>query len=535
MQAVHAADADRMHNDRDLRPLLIDAAADEVSSSSLESASGIIDALDPEARRILGFDVKAALVAEKAARAEVDANEDPEVLVETRGVVGRALALGPLTKVSGNHGPIFPLPGGTKNVPFSVMEKHIDRVASLFDTLDKLKFSVSAELQPLYLLRTLPRDDCGPFDNLRASITSVPATGLTLDVVENKLLAHADPDAEDSDGPDSGTETAANTAQAAGRSTSSARYCHYHKSTTHNTEDCKVLKAAEQQGKGKKAKKGKDAKVTNREQANSAQDNDSDSTESAHVATVSSGIYKRIYAYVARETTSTRDSVLIDSGASCTMTHDTSFFETNSLRPLNPPRRVRLGDNSTCHATAKGTMRLSCKTTRGPVDLAIHDALLVPDFTVTLLSVPQLASKQLSSHFVGDKCVVRDDRTRKTVLEASRQRGLYHISCQPLGMDVKAHFAMDINSVHHMDGLEGASRGNTSPIATLYSTVVTGGPAPGERGLSASVSDAGRPSSEFTPLRGGADFGTPGTAGPEDRDWISVTRGNARTHRARSS
>ncbi|KAF7334008.1 Retrovirus-related Pol polyprotein from transposon TNT 1-94 [Mycena venus] len=346
-------------------------------------------------------------------------------------------------------------PDGAKNVTFSVMEKHIDRVAGLFDTLEKLKFSISEELQPLYLLRTLPRDHGGLFDNLRASITgSVSLTALTLEVVENKLLAHADRNPEDANSSNSETDMAANTAQAAHPSTSPGCYCHYHKSNTHNTEDCKVLKSAEQQGKGKKGKKVKDARVPKKDRVNSANDSNSDSSESAHVpvAIVSSEIYKKISAYVTRDSTSTRSFVLINSGASCTMTYDTHFFETGSLHQLNPPCRVRLGDNSACDASAIGTMRLSCKTSQGPADLAILGTLLVPDFTVTLVSVPQLASKQLSSHFVGDRCVVRNDRTQETVLEASCQHGLYHISCQPLGMDAQAHFAMDINSVHRKLG-----------------------------------------------------------------------------------
>lgn len=194
-----------------------------------------------------------------------------------------------------------------------------------------------------------------------ASITgSVSSTALTLEVVENKLL----------DSSNSGTDKAENTAQVMHPSTSPGCYCHHHKSTTHNTDDCKVLKSAEQQGKGKKAKKGKDAKVPKKEQANSANDSDSDSSECAHVATVSSGIYKKISAYIARDSTSTRSSVLIDSGASCTTTYDTRFFET-----------LPAVYASACDASAIGTMRLSCKTSQGPVDLAIHGALLVPDFT----------------------------------------------------------------------------------------------------------------------------------------------------------
>ena len=97
-------------------------------------------------------------------------------------------------------------------------------------------------------------------------------------------------------------------------------------------------------------------------------------------------------------------------------------------------------------------MRLSCKTRHGRVDLTIHNALLVPDFTVTLISVHQLASKKLSSHFVGDCCTVRDERTQTIALEASHEHGLYQVSCKPLGTDEEAHFAMDINDAHRKLG-----------------------------------------------------------------------------------
>jgi hypothetical protein len=97
-------------------------------------------------------------------------------------------------------------------------------------------------------------------------------------------------------------------------------------------------------------------------------------------------------------------------------------------------------------------MRLSCKTKHGQVDLAIHNALLVPDFKVTLISVHQLASKKLSTYFVGDRCTVRDERTQTVALEASHEHGLYRVSCKPLGTDEKAHFAVDINDVHRKLG-----------------------------------------------------------------------------------
>ncbi|KAJ7829602.1 hypothetical protein B0H14DRAFT_3465564 [Mycena olivaceomarginata] len=67
-------------------------------------------------------------------------------------------------------------------------------------------------------------------------------------------------------------------------------------------------------------------------------------------------------------------------------------------------------------------------------------------------------------------------------------------------------------------------RNSPHPIATLYSTVVTGGPVPLERGISPSVSDARLSSIEPAPLRGGADF-CPAVVENQhdDGDWIPVT------------
>ncbi|KAF8139134.1 hypothetical protein K438DRAFT_1786033 [Mycena galopus ATCC 62051] len=85
-------------------------------------------------------------------------------------------------------------------------------------------------------------------------------------------------------------------------------------------------------------------------------------------------------------------------------------------------------------------------------------------------------------------------------------------------------------------GSEHGSHSNSSPRATLYSTVVTGEPVPLEHGILSSVSDAGFSPSELAPLRGDADFGT---SGPEvergDGGWTPVSRKTARSHRARSA
>ncbi|KAF7333176.1 hypothetical protein MVEN_02383400 [Mycena venus] len=173
------------------------------------------------------------------------------------------------------------LPADTTNVKFSAMEKHVETVANLINELDNLGFGLDADLQPLYLLRSLPRS--GRFDTLQASILgSVPSgTKLTLDDVEKKLLAQTEPDTGDS-ASDTETDTAAVARPSAAKApniTLPNCYCHFHKSTTHNTDDCLVLKEAAKQGKGKGKGKGK-AKA---EKANSAKDSDTDDDLWSHL------------------------------------------------------------------------------------------------------------------------------------------------------------------------------------------------------------------------------------------------------------
>jgi hypothetical protein len=77
------------------------------------------------------------------------------------------------------------------------------------------------------------------------------STTLTLKVIENKLLAHADPNPEDIDSSNSGMDTATNIAQAMCLSTSPGCYCHYHKlmHITLRTAKCSSLLSSRPKGR----------------------------------------------------------------------------------------------------------------------------------------------------------------------------------------------------------------------------------------------------------------------------------------------
>jgi hypothetical protein len=80
----------------------------------------------------------------------------------------------------------------------------------------------------------------------------------------------------------------------------------------------------------------------------------------------------------------------------------------------------------------------------------------------------------------------------------------------------------------HSEASGDAVEGSERPIATLYSTVVTGGPVRSERGHSPSVADTGLLSSQggSAPLLSTAEFEEPGLAAAPDDDesWTPVLR-----------
>ncbi|KAK7029264.1 hypothetical protein R3P38DRAFT_2775830 [Favolaschia claudopus] len=139
------------------------------------------------------------------------------------------------------------LEDGQEKVTLSAMTAHVDKFASDLNRLDGLD-SVDADLQPLFLRRTLPKTS-------------------------------------DKDDSDSGSDT--DTPQA---NTVSGRYCAFQKSTTHDTSDCKAIKAAEtaskaQKSGGKGKEKGKaKAQEEKTDKANSANDSDSETDDGANVA-----------------------------------------------------------------------------------------------------------------------------------------------------------------------------------------------------------------------------------------------------------
>jgi len=103
----------------------------------------------------------------------------------------------------------------------------------------------------------------------------------------------------------------------------------------------------------------------------------------------------------------------IDSGASHNYCNDFTEFEKNSITEAN--MTIKLGDKNEVPARKKGTVQLN--------ELSM-EALLVPEFRISLLSVSRLDSYGLTAIFKDGTCSVIDHHGNNH-LSATLKQGLY--------------------------------------------------------------------------------------------------------------
>ncbi|KAJ7144591.1 hypothetical protein C8R44DRAFT_579126, partial [Mycena epipterygia] len=133
-------------------------------------------------------------------------------------------------------------------------------------------------------------------------------------------------------------------------------------------------------GKLKSGKQGR--KCGGKANASAASDSESDDEDNANVAVVSVSpkSYAAMSAYIMSDSSASKLAIVMDSGATRVMTPNEEWFETGTYQVLNPPRKVRLGNDTYADAIGIGTLWFSCQTKRGMTKLALKRALHVPSF-----------------------------------------------------------------------------------------------------------------------------------------------------------
>jgi hypothetical protein len=118
---------------------------------------------------------------------------------------------------------------------------------------------------------------------------------------------------------------------------------------------------------------------------------------------------------------------LLDSGASCHMSCDSSWL--HNLHPI-PSREIRLADNSVIHADEARDLVLEAPSHRNTaLKLTMKDVLYVSKLGLNLLSRSRLAEKGVTSVFDKHGCALIDNLNHNdTLARASLRDNLYWIS-----------------------------------------------------------------------------------------------------------
>jgi transposase InsO family protein len=104
----------------------------------------------------------------------------------------------------------------------------------------------------------------------------------------------------------------------------------------------------------------------------------------------------------------------VDSGATHHFCNDDSYFQNAHSRIINMP--IRLGDDNSVLARKEGPITL-----QGSLNL---HALFVPDFRISLLSVPQFDKQGWTTTFSHERCLITNTNG-KVLISATLRNGLY--------------------------------------------------------------------------------------------------------------
>jgi Reverse transcriptase (RNA-dependent DNA polymerase)/Pol polyprotein, beta-barrel domain/gag-polypeptide of LTR copia-type/Integrase core domain/GAG-pre-integrase domain len=346
----------------------------------------------------------------------------------------------------------------------SPLDTHIAAIRSANHRLTAMEKGIDDEFLAFLLLHSLPSDTM--WETFKSSVLNslVSDAKLSFAAVESRLTAEAT--RLSSNTTPTNLESALK-AQKGDRS----KHCSLHGDCSHTTTECRTLRNREKEKKGEKAK-AKRKRRSKREKAHKAEEttdcsdsssthscpSDSSDNEHANIANVRTprSLKNRIFAYFASEPTLTKRDVLIDSGASAHMVPHRGWFTPGSYRPIRPPRIVRFGDDSSVKAIGVGSVHFTSRVHGKTYDIFLSDVLLVPSFSMSLVSVNKLDRAGLSVQFKHQACHIKRDGT--TVMKASHKRGLYHLNVIPTAHPEHANLSIDINVLHRRMGHAGTGK-----------------------------------------------------------------------------
>ena len=261
---------------------------------------------------------------------------------------------------------------------------HIKEMTEVFEELCVVGDAVSDEDRVVYLLASLPDSFNVIVTALEAQSESVPKWEL----VTERLLHEEAKQQEKSVKPDSKA-----LATSEDRSFHKKIRCHFCHKLGHMKKDCRKFH------RWTKSKK---------QEANPTKVADND------VLVVTQAL-----------TSSCKGDWIIDSGATCHMSNDESFFV--EMKKLSVPQNVMLGDGCSLKGIATGNVLLETLLPDGKTThCTLSNVLLVPELSYSLLSVSKAASAGKITKFDKRGCEIMNAQ-KKVIGFATRVGNLYYL------------------------------------------------------------------------------------------------------------
>lgn len=288
------------------------------------------------------------------------------------------------------------------------VQEHIKKMTELFEGLSVIDDPVSDEDRVVHLLASLP-------DSFGMLVTALEANSETvprMEIVTERLLH------EEQKQKEKGAVSEEQKALAAKGNLKKGPICHFCRKPGHLKRECWKLAAQSEAGKkaGKSSGKPKHAanQVTEKQQDHHQQTDDAEALSECEALVVGHAL-----SIVSKEIW------IIDSGATCHMCSDESFF--SELRKLDDVQEVSLGDGRVLKATAEGTVPLEMLLPDGNTqECSLKNVLLIPKLAYNLLSVSKATEAGKTFAFSESGCEILNSKG-KCIAFATKGGSLYYL------------------------------------------------------------------------------------------------------------
>ena len=290
------------------------------------------------------------------------------------------------------------------------VQEHIKRMTEIFEELSVIDDPVSDDDRVVHLLASLPDS----FDMLVTALQANSETVPRMEIVTERLLH------EELKLKERGTVNEVRKALTAKGNSRKGPICHFCRKPGHIKRECWKLtqiEASKKPGKGTGKPKHTANQATETRQERSWPDeaavlSDGEALVVGHALSVTS-----------------QDIWIIDSGATCHMCNNKSFFSEVSV--LEKPQEVSLGDGHVLEATAEGTVPLQMLLPDGSTKkCSLKKVLWIPKLAYNLLSVSKATEAGKMIQFSESGCEILN-ASGECIAFAAKVGSLYYLKFCP--------------------------------------------------------------------------------------------------------